>query len=141
MAVTTRQAQEPGHDTAIARDLPAIPRSVGAARAAVADLARRHGASAQALDDIRLAVSEAATNVVMHAYRTDVPGRLRLMAVVGGDELLVVVEDDGCGPRTGADSPGLGMGLKVMAMTSEQMQFLPREVGGTTVQLCFALQN
>jgi anti-sigma regulatory factor (Ser/Thr protein kinase) len=47
---------------------PAVSANVGEARALVRDFGHRHGASPAVLDDIALAVSEAASNVVLHAF-------------------------------------------------------------------------
>src|SRR5579875_605113 len=60
--------------------LPAIPDSVRAIRGLVTDLARRAGAHDEQLDAVRLAVSEAATNVVLHAYGADRAGLIHLSA-------------------------------------------------------------
>ena len=121
------------------REFPAIAASVRAARDIVADLARRFDAPEACVDDVRLAVSEAATNVVMHAYEHEAEGAFRLMAVVSEDQLLVIVEDDGRGLSSPARTPGLGAGLRVMRETAEQALFRERDRGGSSVQLRFAL--
>jgi anti-sigma regulatory factor (Ser/Thr protein kinase) len=140
MAVLTdeRTGSHPG-ETAISQEFDAVPRAVRQVRDAVAAFAARHGAAGEGVDDIRTAVSEAATNVVMHAYDGDCAGRFRVLAVVGGDQMLVIIDDDGCGLGTPTTNPGLGLGLQVMAQTAEQALFLIREQGGSTVQLRFRL--
>jgi serine/threonine-protein kinase RsbW len=47
--------------------LPSQPQSVPLARRALVDFARRCGLSGERLQDVGLAVSEAITNVVLHA--------------------------------------------------------------------------
>jgi serine/threonine-protein kinase RsbW len=79
-------------------------------RRAVAELAAHAGATEDLADAVRLAVSEAVTNVVLHAYR-DSSGSVHVSADLAGSELWVLIADDGCGLRPVADSPGLGMGL------------------------------
>jgi PAS domain S-box-containing protein len=94
------------------------------------------------LDAVRLAVGEACANVVLHAYRaTTATGdiHLRAQAVSDGDRtgLVVEVRDDGCGPTPRTDSPGLGLGLPLMARLTRELQILDREPTGTLVRLSF----
>ncbi|QEC46342.1 ATP-binding protein [Baekduia soli] len=65
-------------------------------------------------EGLAVAVSEALTNVVMHAY-TDcsAPGDIELHAYrVPDDGLNITVCDDGRGVRPRADSPGLGLACR-----------------------------
>ncbi|HET9073731.1 MAG TPA: ATP-binding protein [Solirubrobacteraceae bacterium] len=135
-----RSASVSQHD-ALARVFPAEAASVRRARETVAELAQAHAAAPDRVDDIRLAVSEAATNVVMHAYQEHESGaHFRLLALVGGAELLVIIDDEGCGLSSPARTPGLGMGLKLMRELAEQALFLTRDHGGSAVQLRFRLR-
>jgi anti-sigma regulatory factor (Ser/Thr protein kinase) len=72
----------------LAETYPAEPGSVGLVRADVAALAVRGGATGDQLERIRLAASEAATNVVRHAYRSS-PGALYVTATALERELSV----------------------------------------------------
>ena len=63
------------------------------------------------LDAVRLAVSEAVSNVVVHGYRDRATGTFTVSIDWGPDELRVVVRDDGCGMQPRPDSPGAGLGL------------------------------
>jgi serine/threonine-protein kinase RsbW len=128
--------------SAVARVFGAHARSVREAREVVVALAERAGAAPGRVCDIRLAVSEAATNVVMHAYQEqEHGGHFRLLAVVGGEHLVILIEDDGCGLSCPAQRPGLGMGVKLMRKTAEQALFLTRQDGGSSVHLRFRLSD
>jgi anti-sigma regulatory factor (Ser/Thr protein kinase) len=95
--------------------LPARPQSIAPLRHAVVDLARANGASDGELEDIAIAVSEAVTNVVLHAYTGhDAPGALTVQAWMDGRRLHVAVCDEGVGMLSPADNPGLGFGLSVI---------------------------
>ena len=86
-------------------ELPAVPASVQRVRALAAG-------RVSGLGDVDLAVTEAATNVVVHAYRDraagDAPGVLRLAVRLEDGFLHVSVADDGVGLSPRHDSPGLG---------------------------------
>jgi serine/threonine-protein kinase RsbW len=99
--------------------VPARPESIAAARHAVVDFAATSGASDSDLEDIAVAVSEAVTNVVRHAYPgRDRTGVLKLQAWVQERRLQVVVCDEGIG-MGGADSPRPGRGLALIDRTTE----------------------
>jgi anti-sigma regulatory factor (Ser/Thr protein kinase) len=122
-----------------ARRYDADPESVGRARAELAHFASRAGASPSLVDGVRLAVSEAVTNAVRHAYPLD-PGEVRVRALVGEDVLEVVVSDDGCGVhRDRTDNGGLGFGLALICEVSDQMTLGARSDGGTDVRMRFSL--
>jgi serine/threonine-protein kinase RsbW len=70
---------------------------------------------------VGLVVSEAVTNVVLHAYRDRDPGSVRMQATVAGGLLTVVVADDGIGMAPRSDSPGLGVGLALIRRLAEDM--------------------
>jgi len=109
------------------------------ARHAVAIFARAYGASDATVNAMTLAVSEAATNAVMHAFVNLVPGRVSIIAEAGESSLLIRVTDDGRGMTPRTDSPGLGLGLSVMASVSSSCDVCPGPAGiGTDVRMQFA---
>jgi anti-sigma regulatory factor (Ser/Thr protein kinase) len=119
--------------------LPAIPASIGHLRSYAREFATGAGATDEAVTDIALAISEAATNAVIHAYpagkATNCTASLR--GNVADDWLELAVADRGAGFRPGP-AGGLGFGLKVMAEVSDSMRVEQRDEG-TTVVLRFAL--
>src|SRR6059058_5882041 len=94
----------------LTKSYPADPMAVPEIRQEVVQLAAAAGVSDDQREAIRLAVSEAVTNVVVHAYRWRA-GRIYVTAAVVSDELWVLIGDSGCGMNTRSDSPGLGLGL------------------------------
>jgi serine/threonine-protein kinase RsbW/stage II sporulation protein AB (anti-sigma F factor) len=116
--------------------LEAIPSSIGTVRHEVVAFALRH-ALADA-DNVALAITEAATNAVVHAYRDGDSGDMRVVACAREDGLLVVVRDYGCGMQPNPDSPGLGLGLSVIGAVANEMNIeRPDEGGGTRVRIHF----
>ena len=120
----------------------AVPEAVPLARRALAAVAAAAGAAGDRLDEIRLAVSEALTNVVLHAYRdSEVVGRLHVTAAIASDELWVLIGDDGRGLHAWNDSQGLGIGLSLISGLSDDFAIVTRASGGTEVQMRFDLRK
>jgi serine/threonine-protein kinase RsbW len=121
---------------------PAQPAQVPAIRRAVAEIARECGAAHQTLVQIKLAVSEAATNAVLHAYRdaSGPAGDVRVVVRATQESGLDIrVRDEGVGPLPRCDSPGLGFGLGLMAHDADAFELRAVPGGGTEVVLRFAL--
>src|SRR5580692_3367723 len=119
--------------------LPAIPASIGHLRSYAREFAAGAGATDEAVTDIALAISEAATNAVVHAYPAGKAANATasLRGNVADDWLELAIADRGAGFRA-CPSGGLGFGLKVMAEVSDSMRVEQRDEG-TTVVLRFAL--
>jgi serine/threonine-protein kinase RsbW len=124
--------------TTMLAQMPAVPESVGPLRRRASELAEELGAPRRKVSDIALAVSEACTNVVIHAYR-DEPGTLALAAESTDGELVMKVLDEGDGLTPRADSPGLGLGLPLIARLSDRFEVHPGPDGRGT-ELCMAFR-
>ncbi len=120
--------------------LPARPQSVGLLRTIVSDFAAGNGASERQRAAVALAVSEAVSNAVVHAYAgRDDPGVVAVDAEICDRTLRVAVCDDGGGMRPRIDSPGLGLGLGLIARLSDQLE-LTETTPGVCVRMTFALE-
>jgi serine/threonine-protein kinase RsbW len=116
----------------------AVPESVPAARRAVVDWLRAADTTDPPLGEIEVVVSEALTNAVTHAYNGDGrPGEMRVRVALHPREVEVVVEDDGHGMVPRADSPGLGLGLPLIAMLSERLDVHSEPGAGTRLLITF----
>lgn len=109
-------------------------------RRQVTDYAERAGLDEDGVGAVRLAVSEAATNAVVHGYRDSDPGELRVVAFVADGELNVIVSDTGVGLAPRPDSPGLGLGMPLMASVASRFRIVSRGAG-TEIHLAFALPD
>jgi stage II sporulation protein AB (anti-sigma F factor) len=114
---------------------PALAEHVRDARREVSDFARRFGVPESELDGVRLAVSEAVGNAVMHGYRDGNPGGVTVIAEADDHRLRVLVRDDGCGMSPNVDSRGAGLGLPLIAELAESMSVRTTATGRGT-QLC-----
>jgi serine/threonine-protein kinase RsbW len=129
--------------------LSARPENVALVReliAAVAEVVE----TGRSRDDIRAAVSEAANNVVVHAYR-GAEGPLEVTVRMLQAALEVTVRDQGFGiaSRESAETaaselmaergPGHGLGIAVMDALADRFELRPREPHGVEAVLRFAL--
>ena len=120
--------------------LPARAEGVAVVRQALAGLADALDFDAAVLADMKMAVSEACTNVVVHAY-ADTEGDLDVEMRVDESGLTIVVRDRGRGidrdaPRSD-DVPALGLGLPLIAALSDAFELRGERGQGTEVQMTF----
>jgi anti-sigma regulatory factor (Ser/Thr protein kinase) len=116
---------------------PAVPESCARARREVCAALDGLGLDLWA---VGLAVSEAVTNAVVHAYRDRVGDsddeRFEVRLKVDADGVWVIVADDGVGMSPRPDSPGLGLGLNVIAQVTDQLLVVQGDTG-TRVHMRF----
>jgi len=119
----------------------AVPESVSVIRHSLSDWARSLGVREDVISSLGLAVSEATTNAVVHAY-ADLPdpsrGTVSVDAVVEDALLSVSVCDEGRGMKPRPDSPGLGLGLPLIAQMATSFEVHEGPAGGTEVRMTFA---
>ena len=129
--------------TAFGRTVPAVPENVAGMRHSVVELAARHGAVESVQTDVALAVGEACANVVVHAYPPGDVGPLVVHAEIRrGNEIVVTVCDQGQGMTPRPDSPGLGLGLPLIANLADRLEIHDGAEGvGTELVMAFSLQR
>ena len=120
--------------------LPSRPENVAVVRHALGGFGDALDVPDQTLADIKLAVTEACTNVVVHAY-PDGEGPLGISAWVRDDRLTVVVHDEGRGMLPRPDSPGLGLGLPLIATLAESLELGTGPHERTEVRMTFLLTD
>jgi serine/threonine-protein kinase RsbW len=129
--------QSPGRPQPIKVVEPAEPYSIAPLRQRAGSFAAACGAHDDLIADVKLAVSEAATNVVKYAYDAADEGVVELSVAVKDRWLLVRVGDEGKkwfeGPST-----GLGLGVTIIARLCESVKII-QEGKGTKVLMRFEL--
>lgn len=119
--------------------LPAMPPAVALARQAVRGILDVLEWDEDRRSDVAIAVTEACTNVVLHAY-PDGAGDCEVRAWAADDELRIAVRDHGRGidSRAPSSSPGLGLGVPLMLTLGDEVSFAsPADGAATEVRLLF----
>jgi anti-sigma regulatory factor (Ser/Thr protein kinase) len=119
--------------------IPGTPLGVRMLRREMTEIAKACGMDAEAIADVRLAVTEAATNAVIHAY-AKAEGELSVTAAMQDGELAIVIGDTGPGLVERRDSPGMGVGLSVIASVAERLKIVSHP-GGTEIHMAFPCPN
>jgi anti-sigma regulatory factor (Ser/Thr protein kinase) len=118
--------------------MPACPESIRPLRRAVVEFARGCGASDDQCDDIAVAVSEALSNVVEHAYvGLGSPGAMAVEASLREPWLVVVVSDEGIGLRRD-DIRYVGTGLRLIFELTERFE-LEETAPGVRARMTFGI--
>jgi len=103
------------------------PENLALARLALTGVGAVAGATDAAVAELKLAVTEACTNAILHGYAGPADGELVVRYRVGTAALEVEVEDDGTGfnpddPAADGASEGQGMGLMIIRAITTDVQ-------------------
>ncbi len=119
--------------------LPARPESVAVIREEAVSHAGRLGMAPERLGDLKTVVSEACANVVRYAYdeAEKATGAVEVVIALVGEELEVLVRDQGRGicPRPESALPGMGLGLPLIGALSSRLVIDSRAGRGTEVRI------
>jgi len=128
--------------------LPAKSVNEGVCRAVISAFCAELDPTVEELGDLRLAVSEAVTNCIVHAYRGVAEGRGAYVYIsvrlYDTREITVEISDNGCGIEdvalartpaftTGKEGERSGMGFLVMESFTDSLTVKSRAGRGTTV--------
>ena len=121
--------------------MPARPEGVAVVRQALAGIADALDFDSAVLADMKMAVSEACTNVVVHAYE-DTDGVLEVDMSAEDEGLTITVRDHGSGiqPQVNPsrEVPALGLGLPLIAALSDSFELQGSAGQGTEVRMTFS---
>ena len=125
---------------AFSLSFPARAEYIVLGRLAVTALARLAPLADEVVDDLKLAVTEACTNAIQHAYQDGASGRVELTYSAQPGIVRITIEDSGVGhlhgrPRTPDGREG-GMGLAIIRSLVDEVELEPGLGGkGTRVSL------
>ncbi len=133
-----------GYTRAIRLTIPAKPEYITLGRLALTGLVRLRPQplSQEVLGDLKLALTEACTNSVRHAY-ADGQGSVEILYELHSDRLVVEVTDDGAGfeppdrPGDVLDGQELnegGLGIAIIEALADELEIREREQGGSSLR-------
>jgi serine/threonine-protein kinase RsbW len=117
--------------------LPARPENIAVIRHVLGAFAEALKLPPDLVEDMRLAVTEACTNVVRHAYDGE-DGPIDVVVRPDGDRLDVIVTDRGRGMGPSPDIEGPGLGLPLIAALAEAIEVQDAPVRGNRLRMSFA---
>jgi serine/threonine-protein kinase RsbW len=124
-------------------DMPARPEGVGVVRQALTGVADGLALDRAVLSDAKMAVTEACTNAVVHAY-PDGRGRLDVEMYADEAQLTVVVRDHGQGLATAENESGggaLGLGIPLIQALTDSFDLHGSPGEGTEVRMGFLYER
>jgi serine/threonine-protein kinase RsbW len=140
---TDRDGFAPDDGHVVRLTIPAKPEYITLCRLALTGIARSHPLSEELLADLKLALTEAASNSVRHAYR-EALGRVEIRYELKGDRLTIDVTDEGEGfePVGGVEADELqglsegGLGIAIIRAIADEFE-LGKGPGGRGSHLRF----
>lgn len=132
-------------DNHLTLEMPSLAANVGVARVSLAAFASQLDFTLAELEELKVAVSEAVTNCVLHAY-PERPGNVRIEAWIEDGEVGVRVQDWGVGIEdveqarqaayTSSDDPDhLGLGFTFMENFMDRVEVWSQPGAGTVVTM------
>jgi serine/threonine-protein kinase RsbW len=119
--------------------IPAKPEYITLGRLALTALAGVRPVSDEALYDLKLALTEACTNSVRHAYQNGREGNVEIVYELQPDRLVIEVGDEGAGfePVEGNGHDELeegGLGIEIIRALADEVEIGPRAEGGSRLR-------
>ena len=124
-------------------ECPSLPENVGLARIMVAALAAQAPFSLSDVEEVKVAVSEAVSNAVLHGYGGDPTGSVEVEASLVDEMLTITVTDRGVGMEdlalarqaASADPERMGLGFVFMETFMDSMEVETWPHRGTVVRM------
>lgn len=135
MTTEASPASHDGEGRTVRLTFPARAEYITLCRLALTGISRLHPLSEEVLADLKLALTEAASNSVRHAYRQD-GGVVHVVYELHPDRLVIEVTDEGegFGPvrERGGGPESLsegGLGIAIIRAIADQVEIGPRPSG------------
>ena len=126
-------------DPVVRLTIPARPEYITLCRLALTGLSRLRPLSEETLADLKLAITEACSNSVRHAY-PDNGGHVEISYTLTGGTLEIEVCDEGEGfePAGSAQASGDlsegGLGIAIIRSIADELEIGPRAGGGSRLR-------
>ena len=132
---------EEGHSVRLT--IPAKPEYITLGRLTLTALAGVRRVSDETLQDLKLALTEACTNSVQHAYQDGRVGTVEILYELEPDRLAVEVADQGPGFEVAEDGDGgdghgepseSGLGIAIIRALADEVEIGRRDDGGSRLR-------
>lgn len=117
--------------------LPARPENVAVVRHVLGAFAEALQLPDPVVEDMRLAVTEACTNVVRHAYADGRSGPVEILIRPVDEALEIIVADEGRGLGPSDDTSGPGLGLPLIAALADTLEIEQAPRTGSRLLMSF----
>jgi serine/threonine-protein kinase RsbW len=136
-----RESHVPGEQGGIVGlTIPARPEYVALCRLALTGIARTRAMSAELVADLKLALTEACSNSVRHAYEEGREGAVEIRYELTNDRLTVEVTDEGAGfdpgviERAQEELDEGGLGIAIIRAVTDDLEIGVRPEGGSRLR-------
>ncbi len=124
----------------VALTIPARPEYIALGRLALTGLSRTRSLSAEVVADLKLALTEACSNSVRHAYDEGREGVVEIRYELQDDRIVIEVNDDGSGfdpetlERAEEELDEGGLGIAIIRALTDELEIGPRPGGGSRLR-------
>jgi serine/threonine-protein kinase RsbW len=127
-------------DGIVALTVPARAEFIALGRLALTGLARTRALSAEMVADLKLALTEACSNSVRHAYDEGREGVVEILYELSDDRIAIQVTDDGSGfdpqtlERAQEELDEGGLGIAIIRALTDELEIGARPEGGSRLR-------
>jgi serine/threonine-protein kinase RsbW len=127
-------------DGIVALTVPARAEFIALGRLALTGLARTRVLSAEIVADLKLALTEACSNSVRHAYDEGREGIVEILYELSEDRIAIQVTDDGSGfdpkilKRAQQELDEGGLGIAIIRALTDELEIGARPEGGSRLR-------
>ncbi|NLJ99871.1 MAG: anti-sigma F factor [Clostridia bacterium] len=121
-----------------------VPENVGLSRVAAASFAAQLDLTLNDLEEIKIAVSEAVSNAIIHGYNNKPIGKVWVSMILYEQIMEIIVRDEGRGIEDiekalsaaySTDPERMGLGFVFMKSFMDELEVNSHKGGGTTVKM------
>ncbi len=134
-------------------EFPSLPENVSFARSCVGAFAAQLNCTLEEIEEIKLVVSEAVSNSIIHGYDNRPYEKVVVMATILENQIMeIMVEDYGRGmtnieqamePSFSSDPARMGLGFSLMKSFMDELNVCSQPGQGTSVKMkrCFQVKS
>lgn len=124
----------------VALTIPARPEFIALGRLALTGLARTRALSQEVVADLKLALTEACSNSVRHAYDEGRRGIVQIRYELSPEKFVIEVDDEGSGfdpqtiERAQEELDEGGLGIAIIRALTDELEIGSRPEGGSRLR-------